>query len=75
MCAGRTTFGSLQHSDAKDRDLVAIHGLGGLGGLRHLAVQYTVKLGFKTIVLSRGKELKTQAYEKMMTEKYISGWY
>ncbi len=52
LCAGRTTFGALQHSGAKGGDLVAIHGLGGLG---HLAVQYAVKLGFKTVVLSRGK--------------------
>jgi D-arabinose 1-dehydrogenase-like Zn-dependent alcohol dehydrogenase len=58
LCAGRTTFGALQHSEAKGGDLVAIHGLGGLG---HLAVQYAVKLGYKTVVLSRGKEKEALA--------------
>jgi len=60
LCAGRTTFGALQHCGAKGGDLVAIHGLGGLG---HLAVQYAVKLGFRTIVLSRGKEKEELAYK------------
>lgn len=60
VCAGRTTFGALQQSGAKGGDLVAIHGLGGLG---HLAVQYAVKLGFKTVVLSRGKEKEELAYK------------
>jgi D-arabinose 1-dehydrogenase-like Zn-dependent alcohol dehydrogenase len=60
ICAGRTTFGALQQSGAKGGDLVAIHGLGGLG---HLAVQYAVKLGFKTVVLSRGKEKEELAYK------------
>jgi D-arabinose 1-dehydrogenase-like Zn-dependent alcohol dehydrogenase len=60
LCAGRTTFGALQHSGAKGGDLVAIHGLGGLG---HLAVQYAVKLGFRTVVLSRGKEKEELAYK------------
>jgi D-arabinose 1-dehydrogenase-like Zn-dependent alcohol dehydrogenase len=60
LCAGRTTFGALQSSGAKGGDVVAIHGLGGLG---HLAVQYAVKLGFKTVVLSRGKEKEQLAYQ------------
>ena len=59
LCAGRTTFGALKDSDAKPGDLVAIHGLGGLG---HLAVQYSVKMGFKTAVLSRGKEKEKLAH-------------
>ncbi len=59
LCAGRTTFGALKDSNAKPGDLVAIHGLGGLG---HLAVQYAVKMGFKTAVLSRGKDKEQLAY-------------
>ena len=59
LCAGRTTFGALKLSGAQGGDLVAIHGLGGLG---HLAVQYAVKLGFQTVVLSRGKEKEKLAY-------------
>ena len=67
LCAGRTTFGALQSSGAKGGDLVAIHGLGGLG---HLAVQYAVKLGYKTVVLSRGREKEELAY-KLGAHVYI----
>lgn len=67
ICAGRTTFGALKDSPAKAGDLVAIHGLGGLG---HLAVQYAVKMGFKTVVLSRGKAKKEMAL-KLGAHAYI----
>jgi D-arabinose 1-dehydrogenase-like Zn-dependent alcohol dehydrogenase len=67
ICAGRTTFGALKESNAKAGDLVAIHGLGGLG---HLAVQYAVKMGFKTVALSRGKEKEQLAY-KLGAHVYI----
>jgi len=60
LCAGRTTFGALLNSGARGGDLVAIHGLGGLG---HLAVQYAVKLGFKTIVISHSTEKEALAYQ------------
>ncbi|MGO9409735.1 MAG: alcohol dehydrogenase catalytic domain-containing protein [Spirochaetia bacterium] len=58
ICAGRTTFGALKGCGAKGGDLVAIHGFGGLG---HLAVQYAAKLGFRTVVLSRGKDKEALA--------------
>ena len=67
ICAGRTTFGALKDSNARAGDLVAIHGLGGLG---HLAVQYSMKMGFKTVVLSRGKEKEQLAY-KLGAHVYI----
>ncbi len=60
LCAGRTTFGALKDSIAQGGDLVAVHGLGGLG---HLAVQYAVKLGLKTVVLSRGLEKEKLAHK------------
>lgn len=53
LCAGRTTFGALKNSGARGGDLVAIHGLGGLG---HLAVQYAAKLGFRVAVISHSQE-------------------
>jgi D-arabinose 1-dehydrogenase-like Zn-dependent alcohol dehydrogenase len=68
LCAGRTTFGALSASGAQGGDLVAVHGLGGLG---HLAVQYAVKLGFKTVVLSRGNEKEALAY-KLGAHVYIN---
>ena len=58
LCAGRTTFGALQNSVAKGGDLVAISGLGGLG---HLGLQFAIKLGFETAVLSRGREKEALA--------------
>jgi propanol-preferring alcohol dehydrogenase len=60
ICAGRTTFGALQNCAAKGGELVAIHGLGGLG---HLAVQYAAKLGFTTVAMSRNKEKGALAYK------------
>jgi D-arabinose 1-dehydrogenase-like Zn-dependent alcohol dehydrogenase len=60
LCAGRTTFSALRASAAKGGDLVAIQGLGGLG---HLAVQFSRKLGFKTVALSRGKDKEAMAYK------------
>ena len=40
LCAGVTTFSALKNCGAKEGDLVAICGIGGLG---HLAVQYSNK--------------------------------
>jgi len=58
LCAGRTTFGALQSSGARPGDLVVIQGLGGLG---HLALQFAVKSGFHTVVVSRGKDKEALA--------------
>ena len=41
-------------------DLVAVLGLGGLG---HLAVQFSAKMGFKTIAIARGKDKAPLAAE------------
>ncbi len=53
MCAGVTTFNALRNSGARAGDLVAVLGVGGLG---HLGVQYSVKMGFKTVAIARGKD-------------------
>jgi D-arabinose 1-dehydrogenase-like Zn-dependent alcohol dehydrogenase len=60
LCAGRTTFTALRTSGAQGGDLVAVHGLGGLG---HLAVQFASKLGYRTVAISRGKDKKALAYQ------------
>jgi len=67
LCAGRTTFSALRNSGARGGDVVAIQGLGGLG---HLAVQFSRKLGFYTVALSRGKVKEEQAY-KLGAHLYI----
>jgi D-arabinose 1-dehydrogenase-like Zn-dependent alcohol dehydrogenase len=53
MCAGITTFNALRNSGARPGDVVAVHGIGGLG---HLAVQYARKLGFNTVAVARGAD-------------------
>ena len=58
LCAGATTFSALKDSGAKGGETVAIHGIGGLG---HLAIQYSNRLGFTTVAISRGREKETLA--------------
>src|SRR5438876_12441566 len=53
LCASITTFNSLRHSGAVAGDLVAVHGLGGLG---HLGVQFASKMGYRTVAIGRGKD-------------------
>lgn len=53
MDAGTTTYNALRNGGARAGDLVAVHGIGGLG---HLAVQYAVKMGFRTVAIARGEE-------------------
>jgi D-arabinose 1-dehydrogenase-like Zn-dependent alcohol dehydrogenase len=67
LCAGRTVFGALKSSGARGGDVVAIHGIGGLG---HLAIQYSRNLGFKTIAISRGTD-KEELSLKLGAHSYL----
>jgi D-arabinose 1-dehydrogenase-like Zn-dependent alcohol dehydrogenase len=60
LCAGVTTFNSLRNSGARGGDLVAVQAIGGLG---HLGIQYSRKLGFRTVALSRGADKRPLALE------------
>jgi len=60
LCAGITVFNSMRHSNAKPGDLVAVHGIGGLG---HLAIQYANKMGFKTAAISTSADKKELAHK------------
>lgn len=53
LCAGITTFNALRHCGAAPGDLVAIHGIGGLG---HLGVQFAARLGFRVVAVNRGRD-------------------
>jgi D-arabinose 1-dehydrogenase-like Zn-dependent alcohol dehydrogenase len=53
LCAGVTTYNALRESVARPGDVVAIHGIGGLG---HLGVQFAVKMGFRTVAIARGRD-------------------
>jgi D-arabinose 1-dehydrogenase-like Zn-dependent alcohol dehydrogenase len=58
LCAGITTFNALRNSGARAGDTVAILGIGGLG---HLGVQFTAKMGCRTIAVARGAEKEALA--------------
>ena len=67
LCAGVTTFNALRNGGARDGDLVAVLGLGGLG---HLGVQFAAKMGFDTVSIARGKEKEAFA-RKLGARHYI----
>lgn len=58
LCAGITTYNGLRHSGALPGDVVAIQGIGGLG---HLALQFSHRMGFRTVALSYGPEKRELA--------------
>jgi len=60
MCAGVTVFNALRNSGARAGDLVAVHGIGGLG---HLGVQYARRMGFETIAINRGTDKQSLALQ------------
>lgn len=60
MCAGLTTYNALRNSGARAGDLVAILGLGGLG---HLGVQFSARMGFRTVAIARGADKAPLAKE------------
>src|SRR2546430_7950046 len=67
MCAGVTVYNALRNSGARGGDLVAVHGIGGLG---HLCVQYARQLGFNTVALGPGKD-KADLAQKLGAHQYI----
>jgi D-arabinose 1-dehydrogenase-like Zn-dependent alcohol dehydrogenase len=67
MCAGVTVFNALRNSGARAGDVVAVHGIGGLG---HLGVQYARRMGFKTVAINRGKE-KEELARQLGADDYI----
>ena len=60
MCAGVTVFNALRNSGARAGELVAVHGIGGLG---HLGVQYARRMGFRTVAINRGNDKEPLARE------------
>lgn len=67
LCAGLTTFNALRNAGAKAGDVVAIHGLGGLG---HLAVQFASRMGFYTVAVARGAD-KAELAAQLGAHRYI----
>ena len=67
MCAGVSVFNALRNSGAQVGDVVAVHGIGGLG---HLGVQYARQMGFETVALGRGKDKEALA-RKLGAHHYV----
>lgn len=67
MCAGVTVFNALRHAGARAGDVVAVHGIGGLG---HLGVQYARQMGFVTVAMGRGRDKEPLA-RKLGAHHYI----
>jgi D-arabinose 1-dehydrogenase-like Zn-dependent alcohol dehydrogenase len=67
MCAGVTVFNALRNSGARAGELVAVHGIGGLG---HLGVQYARRMGFRTVAINRGNDKEPLA-RKLGAHYYI----
>src|SRR5438105_11724629 len=67
MCAGITTFNALRSGGARGGDVVAVRGIGGLG---HLGVQFSTKMGFTTVAIARGKDKEPLA-KKLGAIHYI----
>jgi alcohol dehydrogenase len=67
LCAGVTTFNALRHTGAGPGDLVAVHGVGGLG---HLGIQFAARQGFRTVAVNRGRD-KEELAKKLGASDYI----
>jgi D-arabinose 1-dehydrogenase-like Zn-dependent alcohol dehydrogenase len=67
MCAGVTVYNALRNSGARAGDVVAVHGIGGLG---HLGIQYARQMGFETVAVGRGKDKEPLA-RKLGAHHYI----
>ena len=67
LCAGITTFNALRNCGAGAGELVAIHGVGGLG---HLGIQFAARLGFRVVAVNRGRD-KAELARSLGAHDYI----
>lgn len=67
LCAGITTFNALRHCGASPGELVAIHGVGGLG---HLGIQFAERMGFRVVAVNRGRD-KEKLARSLGAHEYI----
>jgi D-arabinose 1-dehydrogenase-like Zn-dependent alcohol dehydrogenase len=67
LCAGVTVYNALRNSGARAGELVAVHGIGGLG---HLGIQFARQMGFRTVAIGRGVDKQPLA-KKLGAHQYI----
>lgn len=59
LCAGYTAWSALRAAEPRPTDRIAVLGIGGLG---HLAVQFSRAAGFETIAITRTPDKHDQAH-------------
>lgn len=69
LCAGVTVFNGIRKMEVEKDGIVAVQGLGGLG---HLAVQYSHKMGYRTVALS-SSDKKRKFAEELGATDYVDG--
>jgi D-arabinose 1-dehydrogenase-like Zn-dependent alcohol dehydrogenase len=67
LCAGVTVFNSIRNMNIIQGDTVVIQGLGGLG---HLALQYSRKMGYRTVAVS-SSDAKKDFATRLGANEYI----
>jgi D-arabinose 1-dehydrogenase-like Zn-dependent alcohol dehydrogenase len=65
LCAGVTVFNGIRQMHIRAGGTIAVQGLGGLG---HLALQYSRKLGYRTVALSSSASKKDFAMKLGATD-------
>ena len=60
FCAGYTVWSGLRWANPKPHERIAVVGIGGLG---HLAVQYSKAAGFETIAITHSKDKEELAHK------------
>lgn len=68
LCAGVTVFNGIRKMHVEQGNLVAVQGLGGLG---HLAVQYSRAMGYRTVAVSSGGDEKRDFAMKLGANEFI----
>jgi uncharacterized zinc-type alcohol dehydrogenase-like protein len=70
LCAGITSyFPFIRHNELRPGSKVGIIGVGGLG---HLALQYSSKLGHETVAISTSQSKKEEAFSFGARDFFLS---
>ncbi len=67
FCAGYTVWSGLRFADPKPHERIAVVGIGGLG---HLALQYSKAAGFETIAVTKSKD-KADLIRKLGADEIV----
>jgi len=70
FCAGYTVWSGLRLADPKPHERIAVVGIGGLG---HLALQYSKAAGFETIAVTQSKDKEKMIRDMGADEVVASG--